>query len=182
MARDKLPFTVLVALGLASCGTCRPGVCLSIAVDPEEDQGDAEDIGLCLSILPPDEIGDGPIEPCLEAMPDDLVEPPVHPCLSPPVEPLPEEPRPDVCLSVAPPPDIDDPPRPCLSIRRPEPPPVPDDEVDPETLQICLSEDMDPEPAEDDGGAALERAPADERVALLERLGDALPDDVRRRL
>lgn len=174
MAREKLPLSVLVALGLSSCGTCRPGVCLSIARD---DEG-GEELRPCLSVLPPtdpppDAPPDAPPDVCLSIAPPPEglpPEPPTHPCLSPPIPELGDPPEPEAVP--------DDPPRPCLSMRW-DPPPPP--EPDPETLQICLSEDLDPEEL-DDGGAALEIPPGQERLALLERLGDALPVDVRERL
>jgi len=184
MAREKLPLSVLVALGLASCGTCRPGVCLSIAADPEG----GEELRPCLSFVPTDDPeqeieAEDPAGVCLSMEPDPEPPPPPRagPCLSPPYRPLPPVPDDEPPIPEVEDPHDADPPRPCLSIRRPEPPLPPDPEVDPETLQICLSEDIELD-WEDDGASALEPVPGEERLALLERLGDALPRDVRERL
>ncbi len=169
MAHEKLPLSVLLALGLAGCAGCRACVCLS----PVMDQEGGEELRPCLSFVP--------VEP----------EPPVEP------DPPPEAP-PDVCLSIAPPeeppPPIpeadepsapetvpDDPPRPCLSVRW-EPPPRPPDEADPETLPVCLSEDLDPEELGGDGASTLEPEPGVERVALLGRMDGVIPLDVLRQL
>lgn len=173
MAPDRLPLSVLVALGLASCGPCRLGVCLSPI--PRDQEGD-EQLRPCLSVAPPqEEPPDAPPDVCLSIAPPPEPEPPI---------PEPEPPIPEAIDPEAEPtqPETlpDDPPRPCLSVRW-EPPPRPPDEPDPETLPVCLSEDMDPE-GEDDGASALEPTPGAERVAVLERLGDALPADVRERL
>jgi hypothetical protein len=162
MPRDPLPLSVLLALGLANCNSCRPGVCLSIAQDPE-----VEDISQpCLSFVPdvpPEEgVEDGQEGEGTEA--GDEVE-------------APPEPRPGPCLSIRMP-DLDDVDhqRICLS-----------EDVDFEPdVQPCLSEEAPPDPppveegAEGDGDASLDGD--DERLALLERLGDTLPADVRDRL
>ncbi len=174
MSPSKLPLSVLLALGLVSCGEpdaedegdARP--CLSVMPDPEV-------VGPCLS--PPD---DPPPEPPPVEDPEAIPELEKQACLTllPEPEPEPEpEPVPDVCLSVMPDPDPDTPLRPCLSIRPPLPPP------DPEASKICLSEDLDPEPeAAEDGGSDLGNQGVDEHLAVLERLEDRLPEDVRRRL
>ena len=168
MGSDKLPLSVLLALGLSSCGTCRP-------------DGGAGQPEVCLSIAPTHE------GPCLSP------EPPPEP---PPPEEPPDAP-PEVCLSIAVPPDEappipevepgepetepDDPPRPCLSVRWEPPPPPPEDPEDPETLPVCLSEDLEPED-EGDGSSSVEPAPGHERQAVLERLEGVIPSDVRERL
>ncbi len=162
MGPQKLPLSVLLALGLASCGDCGigdepdPRPCLSIAPDV---------LGPCLT-----DVEDPPVAD--EPPPDE--EPPREFCLSI-VPPPDEEPPADVCLSVEIEPDPEPPLRPCLSLRPPHLP-------EPGSLPVCLSEDVEPEPADDGGSdAGTERAPG-ERVALLGRLGDRLPADVLERL
>ncbi len=190
MARVKLPLSVLVALGLVSCGTCRPGVCLSIIADPDQDQEGGEEMRPCLSVLPPEEpedefVIDDPMDVCLSVEAEPELEPPppprAGPCLSAPYRPSPPDPHDAPPIPEVEQPPEADPPRPCLSIRRPDPPPPPDPEVDPETLQICLSEDVELD-GDDDGGASVDPTPGEDRLAVLERLGDALPPDVRERL
>ena len=153
---SKLPLSVLVALGLASCGACGPGddsdprPCLSIAPDPDL-------LGPCLKVDegPPPEESIPELEQavCLSELPD--------------AEPEPEpEPPADVCLSIAPPPDPDPPLRPCLSIRPPVPPPIPE-----------------PQPTQDeDGSGDASTEGQDERVAVMAGLEDRLPTDVLERL
>jgi hypothetical protein len=182
MGTDKLPLSVMLALGLAGCAGCNACVCLTPI--PQDDEG-GEELRPCLSMLPPEEPPDDDepiVGPCLsEIDPGDGVEPEPRtgPCLAPPYEPPVE---PDPVIPEAEPEVLpEDPPRPCLSVRW-EPPPRPPDEVDPETLQICLSEDLDPEGAEGDGGAALQPADGSGRVAVLDRMAGVIPGDVLRRL
>jgi hypothetical protein len=174
MPRDPLPLSVLLALGLASCGPCLSPVpaqpCLSF-LPPEEPE---EPVAPCLSIEePPPET---PPQPCLSIAPPPE-DPPVRPCLSvrplepPPIPEIEEEPT---ALGELPPPR----PGPCLSMRRPDPHPEPD----PETLQICLSEDVEPEPSEPEAGASLEGRAPEERRAVLARLAGIMPEDVLRKL
>ena len=110
MAPDRLPLSVLVALGLASCGPCRLGVCLSPI--PRDQEGD-EQLRPCLSVAPPqEEPPDAPPDVCLSIAPPPEPEPPI---------PEPEPPIPEAIDPEAEPtqPETlpDDPPRPCLSVR-----------------------------------------------------------------
>jgi hypothetical protein len=161
MPRDPLPLSVLLALGLTGCNSCRPGVCLSIAQDPE-----VEDVS----------------HPCLSFVPDPPPEEEVESEEAP-------EPRAGPCLSIAPLHLDLDHQRVCLSEEQdlegePDAPPCLSEEPEP-ALEPCLSVRPVPAPpseeeAAGDGDAALDAD--DERLALLERLGEALPADVRRRL
>jgi hypothetical protein len=164
VARERLPLSVLAALGLASCGPCltpvQPQPCLSV-LPPEEPEAPEEPPPQpCLSVVRPEE-PEPVVQPCLEAPP----EPPPQPCLSfapPEIQEVIPEAVPQPCLSEVPV-EPEPPPRPCLSVRLPVPPP-------------------EPEPADDDGASAVDLPVVDERVALLEQLGAVIPEDVLRRL
>lgn len=76
---NRLPQSVILALGLSGCPDCGSthlGPCLS---PPAPDT----DVGPCLSEEPPQP------DPCLVTLPPPEPEPELGPCLSPPAEPTP---------------------------------------------------------------------------------------------